>query len=65
MTGRHIDYCAARALLGREMADEMFGRIVPPGIDTDHPGDQVMLDGIARDVEKCETCGQARWCHDG
>lgn len=61
---RVLDYCGVRALCGREAADEMFGRKIPPGVDMDFPPDQDAVTRIVEERSRCDDCLQRRWCHD-
>ncbi len=60
--GRALDYCAVRSLCGREVADEMFRRRLPPGFDIDHLADQALLDSILREVGRCDGCPDRHRC---
>ena len=62
MTDRHLDYCAVRSACGRDLADEMFRRHIPVGIDVDQPGDQVALDAIVREASRCDDCPSSGDC---
>lgn len=65
MTGhgaRGLDYCATRALVGADAADEMFGRRLPAGIDMDHLADQDMAAAIVAERAACEACAQHHHC---
>lgn len=61
---RILDYCAVRALAGREIADEMFGRKLPFGFDADQPGDELALTAIVVEASRCETCVERERCLD-
>lgn len=61
---RFLDYCAARSLLGRDLADEMFGRNLPPGFDLDQPGDETMAARIVEEQPRCDACPSRQWCED-
>jgi hypothetical protein len=61
---RQLDYCGVRSLVGREAADEMFGRKLPVGFDMDQPGDEEMVTAIVADDAKCESCPDRHRCHD-
>lgn len=52
---RTLDRCGICSLLGEDAADELCG-CKTSGLDPDSYGDQVALDGILRDKEKCERC---------
>ena len=52
---RAPSYCAVRSLAGKEVADEMFARHLPPGFDLDAPGDMALVESIVRDVAKGKT----------
>lgn len=58
----HLDYCGVRSLCGREVADEMFGRVIPRGLDMDFPADE---DAVANIVSERERARIAQaFCHD-
>lgn len=63
---RRLDYCGIRSILGRQAADEAFERLIPEGIDMDHPGDQLKVESIVRDREaqdaRCRTCPDQGRC---
>ena len=62
MSDRTLDYCGVRSLCGREVADEMFGRRLPAGLDMDHPGDEEAVTAIVREAARCDDCQQREWC---
>ena len=63
MTGaRALDYCAARSLCGKEAADEMFCRHLPPGFDIDHLADQALAAATVREEQRCDSCPDRDRC---
>jgi hypothetical protein len=60
MSTGSLDYCAVAALCGRTVADELYDRVTPAGVDLDFQPDQEAM--AARTAErvtqeaKCASC---------
>lgn len=67
-TDRTLDYCGVRALVGRELADEMFDRRIPSDVDMDHLPSQEAVAQRVREREAqehaCAACPDLNHCHD-
>lgn len=65
---RTLDYCGVRALAGRQIADEMFDRLIPSDVDMDHLPSQEAVAQRVREREaqerRCAACVDRHHCHD-
>lgn len=57
-----LDYCAVLSACGREVADELFGRKIPSGIDMDFLPDQEVVSRIAAERSLCDECSRRLDC---
>lgn len=57
---RALSYCAVRSLAGKEVADEMFARHLPPGFDLDAPGDMALVESDSATVTAAQVSSMAR-----
>ena len=57
-----LSYCAVRSLCGKSIADEMFNRYLPPGIDIDVLSDQEIASVLTREDERCNRCPTKKHC---
>lgn len=53
---RKLDRCGVCSLLGERAADELFGCIIPAGLDMDHAADVEIVAAVMREEAPCETC---------
>lgn len=54
-TRRGLTYCEVRSLVGKQHADEMFGRALA-GLDLTTYGDKVRLESVIEELTRCEAC---------
>ena len=55
-----LSYCAVRSLCGKAIADEMFDRHLPHGLDMDVLSDQEIAAVLTREDDRCNRCPTKR-----